>query len=469
MTDLQTQQAIAVSRFGYGGKRGVALPSDPRGWLADQLNRFDASPQALSGLPNSTAGLTAFRDYRTKRREARQSQSEAAGALKVPNPKSPAMAEERQELRQMLVGAMDARIGLAATTDTPFAERIVHFWANHFAVSTDKQVVVPLAGPFEAEAIRPHVMGRFGDMVLAVERHPAMLLYLDQATSIGPNSVIGARVAERGQRQAGLNENLAREILELHTLGVRSGYTQTDVTEFARALTGWTIEGAGRAPQGPGGFVFFDRAHEPGTRTILGRQYPDGGEEQAQAVIADIVARPATARHIAMKLARHFVADAPPEALVARLERAFLSSGGDLPTVYRALIDAPEAWTTERTKFLTPFEWVVASLRATGSGGGRPGQSVRLLTQLGQPLWRPGSPAGYADVADSWAAPDALFRRIEMAQQIAQRVGDFDARAAAGEVYPGILSDTTRSALARAESPAQATALLLSSPEAMWR
>lgn len=170
-----------------------------------------------------------------------------------------------------------------------------------------------------------------------------------------------------------------------------------------------------------------------------------------------------------MKLARHFVADAPPEALVARLERAFLSSGGDLPTVYRALVDAPEAWTAARTKFLTPFEWVVASLRATGVGGGRPGQSVRLLTQLGQPLWRPGSPAGYADVADSWAAPDALFRRIEMAQQIAQRVGDFDARAAAGEVYPGILSDTTRTALARAESPAQATALLLSSPEAMWR
>jgi uncharacterized protein (DUF1800 family) len=466
VSDLPTQQAIAVSRFGYGGKRGMALPGDPRDWLAGQLDRFDPRPQALSGLPDSVAGLAAFREYRMNRREARQSEIEAADAPKqIPA----AMAEDRHELRQMLVGAMDARIALAATTDTPFAERLVHFWANHFAVSTDKQVVAPLAGPFEAEAIRPHVMGRFADMVLAVERHPAMLLYFDQATSIGPNSMVGARIAERGRRQAGLNENLAREIMELHTLGVRSGYTQTDVTEFARALTGWTIEGVGRAPQGRGGFVFFDRAHEPGTRTILGKQYPEGGEEQARAVIADLVARPATARHIATKLARHFVSDAPPETLVARLERAFLSSGGDLPTVYRALIDAPEAWTAERTKFLTPFEWIVASLRATGVGGGRPGQSVRLLNQLGQPLWRPGSPAGYADVADSWAAPDALFRRIEMAQQVAQRIGEFDARAAAGELYPGVLSDTTRSALACAESPAQATALLLSSPEAMWR
>ena len=192
----------------------------------------------------------------------------------------------------------------ALTTDSPFVERLVHFWANHFAVSVDKLPVIGLAGLLEFEAIRPHVLGRFSDMLLAVEQHPAMLVYLDQAQSIGPNSRAGELAAMRGGKQRGLNENLAREIMELHTLGVRTGYSQADVTEFARALTGWTVSGLGRGPAArpiggvPGQFVFADILHEPGARTIVGKSYDQPGEAQARAVLRDLAASPATARHL---------------------------------------------------------------------------------------------------------------------------------------------------------------------------
>src|SRR4051794_27696303 len=268
------------------------------------------------------------------------------------------------------------------------------------------------------EAIRPHVLGRFEDMLIAVEQHPAMLLYLDQAQSVGPDSRLGGFAAARG-RKVGLNENLAREIMELHTLGVRSGYSQTDVTEFARALTGWTVDGLGRGPAAramggggtPGTFHFAEAIHQPGARTILGKSYEQPGIDQARAVLHDLATSPATAKHIATKLARHFAADGPPPALVDRLSAAFLKSGGDLPSVYRVLIEAPEIWSPAAVKFRTPWDWSVAALRAVGTKQLQGQAMAGLMTQLGQPVWRPGSPAGYDDIAASWAGPDALVRR----------------------------------------------------------
>jgi uncharacterized protein (DUF1800 family) len=274
----------------------------------------------------------------------------------------------------------------------------VHFWANHFAVSVDKVPVVGLAGALEADAIRPHVLARFEDMLLAAALHPAMLVYLDQAQSIGPQSMAALRAAQRQQpRRRGLNENLAREILELHTLGVRSGYTQDDVTEFARALTGWTLAGLPGAEAGEadsGGFAYRPALHEPGSRTVLGRAYAQPGEAQARAILHDLATAPATAKHIATKLARHFVADDPPPALVQGLAEAFQRSGGDLPTVYRALIVARESWAHATSKFKTPWEWAVSSLRALGRSEVAPLQATGLMNQLGQPVWRPGWPAG---------------------------------------------------------------------------
>jgi uncharacterized protein (DUF1800 family) len=329
----------------------------------------------------------------------------------------------------------------------------------------------------EFEAIRPNLFGRFSDLLLAVEQHPAMLVYLDQAQSIGPNSEVGRFAARRGGKQRGLNENLAREIMELHTLGVRTGYSQADVTEFARALTGWTVSGIGRGRvarfvggSGNGDFHFAEALHEPGPRTLLGKTYSQRGEAQARAILLDLAANRATARHVSTKLARHFAGDDPPAAMVDRLTAAYLASGGDLPTVYRALVDSPEAWAPQPLKFKTPWEWSVSALRAVGDTEVEGVATAAMLKQLGEPTWQPGSPAGWDDIAASWAAPEALMRRVEIAQRLAARAGSgIDARALADRILPGSVSESTRTAVARAESPQEGLALLLVSPEFVRR
>ncbi len=370
--------------------------------------------------------------------------------------------------------AVNARVTSALTTPAPFVERLVHFWSNHFAVSVDKPALAGLAGAFEMEAIRPHVLGRFEDMLVAVERHPAMQIFLDQVRSVGPDSRAALRADQRDPaHKRGLNENLAREIMELHTLGVRTGYTQNDVTEFARALTGWSIAGV-RGPQpgnaAPGAFAFRPALHEPGERIVMGQRYDQPGEQQALAILHDLARAPATHRHVAFQLARHFVADNPPPELTERLAAAFAQSGGDLPTVYRALVDAPQAWMPTNAKFKTPWEWTVSSMRGLGWRELGDVNAAPLLTQLGQPVWRPGSPAGYDDIAASWAAPDALVRRVEVAQRFAARVGDrLDPRTLGQTLLAGSLGAPTATAVSHAESAPTAIALLLVSPDFLRR
>jgi uncharacterized protein (DUF1800 family) len=384
-----------------------------------------------------------------------------------------AAMEIRPMIRDGYVRAAIARLDRAIATPTPFPERLVHFWSNHLAISVDKVQTLGLAGAYEAAAIRPHILGSYADLLLAAIRHPGMLLYLDQAQSIGPQSALGGRAARFARRPVGLNENLAREILELHTLGVDGGYTQADVGELARALTGWSVGGFVRRPIGidapAGAFVFQPDWHQPGPRTLVGRRYGEAGEAQAVAMLGDLATHPATARHIATKLARHFVADAPPPLLVARLERAWLRSGGDLPTVYRALVEAPEPWVEPARKVKSPWDWLVSALRATGATRGPGFPAIQALNELGQPVWRPGSPAGFPDVAAHWAAPDALLRRVEAADRIARSHPALDARALAPAILPGVLGRPTADALARADSGPQALALLLASPEFLRR
>ena len=445
-----TPSALALNRFGLGARPDEPPPADPQRWLLAQLEAYDPLPAAWKPLARTPALVEV---WNTMQRSVRQAPEGLRSGIREAY-----LREGRREYQ----AAVGARTTSALQADTPFAERLVHFWSNHFAVSVDKLLIVGLAGSFEADAIRPHVMGRFEDLLLAVVRHPAMLLYLDQAQSAGPGSMAGAR-------GRGLNENLAREILELHTLGVRSGYTQDDVKEFARALTGWTLPGDAAAATGAT-FRFVPALHEPGPRTILGKTYADEGEAQARAVLHDLVVSPATARHVARKLARHFVADDPPQALVERLADTFARTGGDLPSVYRELVASPLAWVPGPAKFKSPWDWTVSSLRAMGRRAVAPGQAANLLTQLGQPVWRPGSPAGYADVATTWAAPDALMRRVEVAQRLAQEAGDaVDARSLAPRVLPGSLGEATAAAIARAESGGTALALLLVSPEFLRR
>ena len=486
--------AIALNRFGLGARPDETVPSDPKAWLHTQLKSFDPKPPALAAAPARAAVAGHLADYLDELREMRQqgggkAQLASNALLTGMAPSTLASAPEAKRAMQAvrkdqrLAGRADyialsgARATAALTTTAPFVERLTHFWANHFAVSADKLTVIGLSGLLEFEAIRPNVLGKFGDLVLAVEQHPAMLLYLDQAQSIGPDSPVGQRIATRGQRKAGLNENLAREIMELHTLGVRTGYTQADVTEFARALTGWTVSGIGRGPgarqlgvaDNPGDFAFLPGVHEPGPRTIDGKTYEQQGEEQARAVIANLATSPATAMHIATKLARHFAGDAPPAALVRRLASRFTATGGDLPELYHTLIESPEVWAAPEAKFKSPWDWVISSGRGLGLKSMEGQQVAGLMQQLGQPIWRPGSPAGYDDLDASWAGPDALVRRVEAAERLAARVPTLDARALAPKLLPGTLTPATAQAIARADSPVQATALMLVAPEFMRR
>ncbi len=495
--------SIAWNRFGLGARPGEAMDAAPRAWLARQLAHYAAVPPALAGQKGSATLVAEFVTYRDALGRLRKATASApapppaaamppaapAGAMapRVPIPPIVQLGDDPaallrkqfgQQSRELYNQAVTARALAALQSPAPFAERLVHFWANHFAVSGDKMEVANLAGAFEFEAIRPYVMGSFRDMLFAVERHPAMLLFLDQAVSVGPNSPLAMRAANRPnlRRNLGLNENLAREILELHTLGVRTGYSQADVTEFARAMTGWTVAGFGRGPVAkftggrPGDFVFADALHEPGARTILGQQWPQAGEAQAAAVLDHLATHPATARHIATKLARHFAGDDPPPKLVARLEANFRKTGGDLPSLYRTLIAAPECWAPGTVKFKSPWEWSISAMRAVGTRQLQPNAVPGLMYQLGQPVWKPGSPAGWDDVTGAWAGPDAVLRRVEAAERMAQRTRDqIDPRARAAAMFPAALSPATAQAIARAESNSQGVALLLVAPEFLRR
>lgn len=465
-TQSMSPAAIALNRFGLGARPEDPIRADPQRWLVDQFARFDVRPASFASLIDAGTMVKRYREEKqANRRTARQDgETDAKADLKA------GRQDFRQDVQALYRSGIQARADSALATDAPFVERMVHFWSNHFCVSVDNLPVTALAGAFERDAIRPHVLGNFSDMALSVEQHPAMLIYLNQFRSIGPDSEAAAR---RSDRKRGLNENLAREIMELHTLGVRSGYTQADVTEFARALTGWTVDGlgGGRMAEGnPGQFAFRQRQHEPGMRTILGKHYAQDGEAQARAALMDFVSSPATATHVATKLARHFAGDEPPPSMIARLAGSFLRSKGDLPTVYHTLIASPEAWVAAPTKFKTPWEWTISSLRGVGYHQVGEIQIAALQKQLGQQVWKPGAPAGWDDVAASWAGSDALLRRVEIAQRLAAPLGEgVDARVLAPKIMPGSLSAASADQIARSESSAGAIALMLVSPDFLRR
>ncbi len=367
-----------------------------------------------------------------------------------PTKRAPGLPQQiyLQEAKARLDAALEAEVG--------FVERLVWFWSNHFCVSADKGQVRPLCGAFEREAIRPHVRGKFADLLLAAESHPAMLFYLDNVQSIGPNSFAGIR------RGKGINENLAREIMELHTVGVRTGYTQTDVTNFAKVITGWSIT----PPQleNGGEFMFNPRLHEPGAELIMGRNYAENGVEQGRAVLLGLARSEATAQHIATKLARHFVADEPPASLVSRLAKRFHDTDGDLKEVSRTLITAPEVWDTPPGKLRRPFEWLVNSLRALNLAQPDVRPVLNAQNLLGEPLWRPPAPNGFSDESSAWL--DGLSQRLDIANQFVRRTGALaDPESIAEHALGPLLTAETRQTVAQAESRPQALALLLMAPE----
>ena len=452
--------AIAAHRFGLGEASLETVGADPPGWLEAQIGPADTARG--EGLIDTRRGLELVAAEREKRLAAR-------------NP-PPGMTAEQLlagHYRETIVADARSRLLTAATTTRPFAERLQLFWANHFTVSLTKGASRGLIGAFERDAIRPHIAGSFEALLVASTSHPAMLRYLDNVQSAGPASAVVARAARAAARQGenprvtGLNENLAREVLELHTLGAASareagGYGQADVTAFAKVLTGWRV-----GPQDPDPSRRFDPAwHEPGEKVLLGKRYPEG-PEALRSVLHDLAVHPATGRFIATKLARHFVADAPPSALVDRLARVYAQHGGELAPVYRELVRSPEAWDATPAKLKTPEEFVISSLRLLGRRDGAGAASaVAGIGALGQRLHAAPSPAGWSDRADDWLGPDAVWKRVEWATRAADRLGaSVDARALAAQSLGPLLGGATRLQIERAADGPQALALLLLAPE----
>lgn len=449
--------------FGLGARAdALALSTSASRALLDEFSRYQALPPLWQQYQQTLPSLE-------QEMQERRMINQAA----TPDDKMQLRQQMRKEAKDSYTDAVQVRAQVAQQTDTPFVERLVHFWANHFAISAQKSEVTQAAGLFELQAIRPFVLGTFKDMLFAVEKHPAMLFYLDQQQSRGPESeAVQRQMRRQPDKKAGLNENLAREILELHTLGVRSGYSQQDVTEFARALTGWTIPNpklTGETDARYPGFMFNPRVHEPGSRQLLGKTYAQDGVQQAEAILSDLATSPATATHLATKLACHFAGDQPPPALVNRLRDAYLETGGQLTALYRLLIAAPECRLPSALKFKTPWEWLISSVRALDIDLSQVRVS-QVMTQLGQPIWKPDSPAGYDDVADSWLASNALLRRVEYAQRLATLTKlSLPPATLANTVLRGRLSQETLQQISRAESAHTGFALLVVSPEFLRR
>jgi uncharacterized protein (DUF1800 family) len=473
--DFRRNAALALHRFGLGPRPGsiAAIASDPRGALLAELERPGIGriddPRLLTSAQAARAAFEARAARRAQQIVAERERKEAerlrgsgqnmsndtAQGADPARPAPPQANEATSTERQTVLKEIRAKLDAALAAEIGFAERLVWFWSNHFCVSAQR--VPNMAGGYEREAIRPHILGRYVDMLLAVEGHPAMLVYLDNFISIGPNSVAGIN------RTRGLNENLAREILELHTLGVRTGYSQDDVTRFAKVLTGWTIISANDNPEHGSEFIFNRRLHEPGPQQIIDQSYADTGVEQGRAVLKDLARHPATATHIATKLARHFVADEPSPVLVERLGGIFRDTDGDLKEVAKGLVTAPEAWEPTQAKLKRPSEWAVSMIRASGLRGD-PERFARGQAFLGEPMWRPPSPKGFADDEGAWI--DTMGQRLDVANNFAERVAErVDPNAVLETALGPLASAATRQAVARAESRQQGLTLAFMSPE----
>jgi uncharacterized protein (DUF1800 family) len=401
-----------LNRLGYGPAPGeLARVADLglAGYIDEQLQpRRIELPAALAQRLQSLPTLA----WSTPELAARYRAAIEAGK----DGSTAAQAARRDLLQPIVLEAGEARLAAAVQSPRQLEEVLVDFWFNHFNVFAGKGLDRVLVAHYEREAIRPHVLGRFRDLLGATARHPAMLFYLDNWLSAAP----GFKPRPEAPRAGGLNENYARELMELHTLGVDGGYTQRDVTELARIFTGWTLRPAGPGA-GPSVFAFAPRRHDTGSKQWLGHTVAPRGQAEGEWALDVLAAHPATARHVSRKLAQYFVADTPPAALVDRLAARFGESQGDIAAVLRLLFDSPEFRAPEHrgTKFKTPYRYLVSTLRA----GAVPVDNVRpllaALAQLGMPLYGCATPDGYKNTEAAWLSPDAMTRRIGFATAVA--------------------------------------------------
>ncbi len=417
---------LAEIRFGCGRAPQIEAPQS----VEQMMTRLRGSDEAARAYPigrfdSLIARNTVFRQMRSQERGL----SRDLADLDAEDPARGAMTRDLEALhlritkhirkgRRREMRDFGHEIQRRITTRDGLRERLTAFWADHFTAHSKNQQLRPADAAYVEEAIRPHVAGRFADMLRAAATHPVMLLYLDQAGSIGPNS----RSAKTGPKRGGMNENLAREMLELHTLGVDGPYQQSDVRQLAELLTGLSYAPAK-------GFVFRTGHAEPGYETVMGKRYGGGKPviEDIYAAFDDLSAHPATARHIAEKLARHFVSDLPDAGLVAALETAFVDSGGNLATVTEALLRHPAAWGPDHGKVKQPFDFVTSALRALGADlrhiPVKHRQRMRRylhtpLAQMGQNWHRPPGPDGWPEEDAAWIVPQRLVARMQWAMTV---------------------------------------------------
>lgn len=430
---------IAAGRFGLGLKYGDRsnISRSPKTWLRNQVRDGQKTPIS----PNVAATDIIVREI-----------------VRAQKPKE-VRKEMRRKSKAIYESEMQARFDLALQTQQPFIERLVQFWSNHFTVSyAGKPFLQAIVGAFEREAIRPHVLGKFSDMLIASTQHPAMLIYLDNINSIGPS------LRKKG-RNRGLNENLAREILELHSLGVKGGYTQEDVLALAKIITGWSIN---NSKKNGGNFSFIEKNHEPGSFTLLGKKYDAKGEGQGISALKNLARHPSTAHFIATKLVRHFVDDKPPPRAVREIETVFLRSNGDLKMVALALINLKEAWSAPLSKIKTPYDLIVSSMRLVGDKQHKfPFKRIRSsLKLLDHTPFNAPSPAGRSDIIADWISPNAMINRVEWCQSFAQYTSLEESPHSLAVKHIGRLANPdTLLWIERAPSAKEGLALLLASPE----
>lgn len=452
LTITQARAAhVALNRFGLGAKpQAIArIGSNAKAAIMREL-----ASQTIQHLTTKTGLLPA-----------------ASLARLVDGDFDPQQKVYRNELHLRIVKHRQVEVG--------FVERLVLFFSNHFSVSVNKDGAPrPMLGQMERDVIRRHVLGSFKDMLIGVVQHPAMLDYLDASSSVGPNSPFGK------EHRMGLNENLAREILELHTLGVNGGYTQSDVIHLARILTGWSVVRGWEADYGfdggnasnRGQFIYRAARHEPGTHTVLRRAFPNTGFEQGRAVLTMLAEHPKTAEFIAFKLVHHFITDTPTRAMVEPVARAFLATKGNLRAVATALVNLPEAWSTPLRKLRTPYEIQVAMMRALGRGYQARdwwafSESLRALRHS---PWERKTPDGYPDETSYWLAPDAMRIRLETARLAAwmfRTYGPYPIapQALAPALFSSALNAKSLAAIRAANDEETAMATVFMLPEFQWR
>ncbi|WP_339948512.1 DUF1800 domain-containing protein [uncultured Albimonas sp.] len=451
------KETIAALRFGLGFRPDQRVERDPEAMVAGLTALASARP--IVDEEEDRRLWTELKEFRDAKKADRKQGGKKANDMAMAG----SVDEERKEFRQRLYHVWNASLARSIEAEHAFAERMARFWANHFSVSIKFPAHASRVAGFEDQAIRPHLAGSFADMLKGVTMHPAMLVFLDQHRSAGPSSAAAKRDG------LGLNENLGREILELHTLGVSAPYSQQDVISLAMLLTGFTM----RARRGT--FVYRDNFAEPGRFELLGETYRGGDQAETLRALEALATHPATARHVATKLAAHFVADQPPAELVSALEANFRQTGGDLPALSRTLLSHPAAWGPLGGKVRQPQEIVVAALRAAGVTGETlsrrndpfQGLTLKALKDLGQQVNRAPGPDGWPEAAAEWINPGALAIRLEWAARMGEVLAarKVDPREYAEVALRDALDPKTAWAIAAAAEKREGFALLLASPD----